>query len=297
MVHIYHFFWALNNFSIFTLYFNSGFLERTIFWKIEPIIYQLFNKKVILFPYGSDVWSIKETKSRVQKLGLMMSLKKYFHLDKKIEERIYHWSKYVNLVIASINYIDFLQKIDILVYHGHIIDNINDEKYNYSFARTNNIKVIHYANDRFRKGSHYIETILNKSNKHTNNLEFYYGGKRDLVLSKLDDSHFYIEQITDGFFSFSALEAMIKGKIVFLYLDEEINDMYKLINSDYYIDFFDNSPIVNINLHNIEDKLGEYQDKDFDELQEISLKSREFAIKLLQENEKMYINLFRGLMK
>lgn len=291
------FFWALNNFSIFTLYFNSGFLERTIFWKIEPIIYQLFNKKVVLFPYGGDVWSIKHNKNRIQKLGHMMSLKKYFHLDKKVEERIYHWSKYVNIVIATINYVDFLQKIDILVYHGHIIDNIDDNKYTYKFEHTQDIKIIHYANDKVRKGSHYIENILKKSNNPVDNLEFCYGEKRDEILSKLDSSHFYIEQITDGFFSFSALEAMIKGKIVFLYFDESINDMYKFINSDYYIDFFDNSPIVNININNLENKLREYQNKEFYELKEISQNSKKFALKLLQENEKMYIDIFAGLVK
>jgi len=287
------FLWALNKFDIFTLYFNSGFLERTIFWKIEPIIYQLFNKKVVLFPYGSDVWSTKQNQNRLQKLGHMMSLKKYFHLDKKIEERIYHWSKYVNLIIATINYIDFLQKIDILVYHGHIIDDINDEKYTYKFEKTNKIKTIHYANDKVRKGSHYIESILDKSD----DLDFSYGITRDKVLSKLDNSHFYIEQITDGFFSFSALEAMLKGKIVFLYLDESISDMYKIINSDYYINFFENSPIVNINMHNLKEKLQEYQNKEFDELQKISIASRKFALKLLDENEKMYIKIFNGLIK
>ncbi|WP_324171522.1 hypothetical protein [Sulfurimonas sp.] len=291
------FLWALNKFDIYTLYFNSGFLERTIFWRIEPIIYQLFNKKVILFPYGSDVWSIKQNSNRVQKLGHMMSLKKYFHLDKKIESRVYHWSKYVNLIIATVNYIDFLQKIDILVYHGHIIDDINNKKYTYNFKNTDDIKIIHYANDKVRKGSNYIENSLKKSNNHINNLEFYYAEKRDVILSKLDSSHFYIEQLTDGFFSYSALEAMIKGKIVFLYLDESINDMYKIVNSNYYIDFFDNSPIVNINLYNLEDRLIEYQNKNFNELKEISLKSREFAIKLLQENEKMYLKIFDRLVK
>lgn len=286
------FIWALRNFDIFCLYFDSGFLERTIFWKLEPILYQLFDKKVVMLPYGSDVWSIKQNKNRVQKLGHMMSRKKYFLLDKKREDRIYHWSKYVNLIIAYASYMDYLQRIDILVYHGQIVEDV--DKYNYNFSKSDNIKIIHYANDNVRKGSMYIEALLRGTNTNIN-VEFYYAIERNLLLSKLEESHFYIEQLVDGIISYSSLEAMLKGKIVFLYMDESINSIYKMLNSEYYIDFFKNCPIVNINIENMKGKIDEYAQKDFKELQNISLKSREFAIKLLKENEKMYVNIFKGL--
>lgn len=286
------FIWALRNFDIFCLYFNSGFLERTIFWKIEPVLYQIFNKKTLMLPYGSDVWSIKQNKNRVQKLGHMMSTKKFFLLDKKREERIYHWSKYVNLIIAYASYMDYLQRIDILVYHGQIVEDVNN--YNYNFSEKNDIKVIHYANDNVRKGSMYIEAILAKTSNSAN-IEFYYGIERALLLSKLEESHFYIEQLIDGIITYSCLEAMLKGKIVFLYLDSDINDVYRTLNSSYYIDFFNNSPIVNINLENLNDKVQEYLNKDFKELQDISIKSRDFATKLLLENEQMYVAIFNKL--
>lgn len=286
------FLWGIKNFDIFCLYFNGGFLERTIFWKLEPIIYQLLNKKVILIPYGSDVWTMKHNNNRMQKLGHLMSSKRYFILDGKRESRIFHWSKYVNLIIATINYIDFLPRIDILVYHGHIIEDINN--YQYTFKETNKIKILHYANEGVRKGSLYIEDILQNST-HNYNIEFYYGEKRSYVLSKLENAHIYIEQITDGFFSYSALEAMLQGKIIFAYLDEEINKMYKILDSKYYINFFNNLPIVNVNDTNIKEKIEEYTNKDFKDLKKISLKTREFAIKLINENEKIYLKIFRDL--
>jgi len=286
------FIWALKNFDIFCLYFNSGFLERTIFWKIEPVLYQIFNKKTILIPYGSDVWSINKNQNRLQKLAHMSSSKKYFLLDKKKEARIYHWSKYANTIMAYVNYMDYLPKIDILVYHGHIIDDVN--KYTYNFNNEDKIKIIHYANDKFRKGSEYIETILMGS-EFDINLEFCYGKKRDVILSKLNDSHFYVEQIIDGFLSYSALEAMLKGKIVFIYLNEDISQIYKVLNSNYYFNFFNNSPLVNINSNNMKNKIQEYINKDFEELKEISLKSREFAKKMLLKNEEMYIEIFKNL--
>lgn len=286
------FIWALRNFDIFCLYFDSGFLERTIFWKLEPILYQIFDKKVVMLPYGSDVWSIKQNKNRVQKLGHMMSRKKYFLLDKKREDRIYHWSKYVNLIIAYASYMDYLQRIDILVYHGQIVEDV--DKYNYNFSKSDNIKVIHYANDNVRKGSMYIEALLGETNNNVD-VEFCYGIERKLLLSKLEESHFYIEQLVDGIITYSSLEAMLKGKIVFLYSDSAINDVYRILNSSYYINFFNDSPVVNITLENLDKTVLEYLNKDFEELQDISIKSKVFAKKLLLENEKMYVDIFNKL--
>lgn len=286
------FIWALKNFDIYCLYFDSGFLERTIFWKIEPILYQIFDKKVLIVPYGNDIWFTKQNKNGVHKLGHIMSRKRYFLLDKKRENRIYQWSKYVNLIIAYGGYIDYLQRIDILVYHGHIIDNIDN--YDYSFKEDRKIKLIHYASDTVRKGSSFIEPTL-KAGNYNADLEFCYAMTREMLFPKLDDSHFFIEQVIDGFFNYSTIEALLKGKIVFTYLDENLSKTFKILNSEHYIDFFENSPVVNINSENMQIKIQEYLNKDFTELKKISLDSREFAKKLLLENEKMYVDIFNKL--
>jgi len=283
------FIWALKNFDIFCLYFNSGFLERTIFWKIEPIIYQIFNKKTILIPYGSDVWSASDTYNPMHKIGIISNLKKHFLLDNKRKKRIFHWSKYVNVIIGFIDYYNYLPRIDILVYHGQIFVDIDKYKYNFNHTK---IKIIHYANDKSRKGSMYIEKKLQNIDA---KIKYFYGVKREFLLKELDNSHFYIEQLTNGFINYSTLEAMLKGKIVFAYIDENINNIYKLLNSEYYIPFFEELPIVNVNLENIEDKIVEYLNKDFDELEQLSKKSREFAVKLIKENEQIYIDIFKKL--
>ncbi len=83
----YGFIWALCNFEVYFLYFDSGFLERTIWWRLEPIIYQIFNKKIILFPYGSDVWNIHDMRNLKKKYGLTLFNKKYFNMDFKRKKR------------------------------------------------------------------------------------------------------------------------------------------------------------------------------------------------------------------
>jgi len=286
------FIWALKNFNIFILYFNSGFLERTIFWKIEPIIYQIFQKKIFLNAYGSDTISIKMNSNRIQKIGHMLSSKKYFLLDNKRESRIYHWSKYVNFIIATQNYMDYLPRIDILTYCAHIFDDISVYKYN--FNKQDKIKIIHYANDRYRKGSDYIENILKNSNYNID-VSFFYGESRDKILKELNDSHFFIEQLTEYSFSFSGIEAMLKGKILFTYIDEDIDEIYKIYNSEYYVDFIKKSPIVSVNINNIDSKINEYLNKDFKELEQISLNTKKYAEEILLNNEKMFLYVLNNL--
>ncbi len=107
------FIWAIKNFDVFCLYFDGGFLERTLWWRIEPVIYQLFGKKVLLHPYGADVWDTLRNTNRPQKVGHMSFNPKYFDLDLKRIRRAYWWSKYVNFVFGPVGYIDFLPRIDV----------------------------------------------------------------------------------------------------------------------------------------------------------------------------------------
>lgn len=282
------FIWALKNFDIFHLYFDGGFLERTIWWKLEPIIYQLFDKKVILYPYGADVWDLLRNTNRARKIGHMTFSPRYFHLDFKRIKRLYHWSKYADLIHGHINYIDSLPRIDVLAFHGHIID--NKEKYDYSFPEIKDkVKIIHYANHGVRKGSHFIKKILYELKNERDDFEFELceGLPRETALQKLDGTHIFIEQITDGFLSYSAVEAMLKGKVVLTSLDEDLKGFYEYLYPDYYKDFFKELPVININSESLKSRLTELLDNK-ENLEILSKKGREFIEKMLDGNEKAY---------
>lgn len=282
------FVWALKNFDIFHLYFDGGFLDRTIWWRLEPIIYQLFGKKVILYPYGADVWDTFRNTNRLSKLGQMCCSPKYFHLDFKRIKRTYWLAKYANFVIGAVNYIDFLPKIDIFTFHGHIVGDTGN--YRYVFPPIDKkVKIIHYANQGVRKGSHFIKQTFDNLRNERDDFEFesYYGLPREIALKKLDDIHIFIEQITDGFLSYSAVEALLKGKIVLTNLSENLIDFYKYLNYNYYENFFDELPIINVNSSNLKDKITELLNNK-ENLEVFSKKSEKFIRKMLNENEKAY---------
>jgi len=280
--------WAIKNFDIFHLYYDAGFLDRTIWWRLEPIIYQLFGKKVILYPYGADVWDTFRNTNRLSKLGQMAFMPGYFSLDFKRIQRTYYWSKYVNLIFGPVNYIDFLPRIDVLAFHGHVID--NKEKYDYSFPEIKGkVKIIHYANHGIRKGSHFIKKILYELKNERDDFEFELceGLPRETALQKLNGTHIFIEQITDGFLIYSAVEAMLKGKVVLTSLDEDLKGFYEYLDPDYYKDFFKELPVININSESLKSRLTELLDNK-ENLEILSKKGREFIEKMLDGNEKAY---------
>lgn len=292
------FIWALKNFDIFHLYYDAGFLDRTIWWRLEPIIYQLFGKKVILYPYGADVWDTLRNQNRLHKVGHMLFDSKYFHLDFKRIHRTYHWSKYVNFVFGYINYIDFLPRIDVLTYQGYFIDNVED--YTYSFPEINStVKIIHYANNGIRKGSRIISEVMNSLKLKRKDFEFKCldGINRSEALILLDESHIFIDNLVDGFPSFSPIEAMLKGKIVITYLDKSIKEFYTYSNKGYYVKFFDDLPIIEIDdIDKMSEKVEMLLDSK-ESLRDLSFKSRKFAEKLVNENRKAYKLLIANSLK
>jgi hypothetical protein len=282
------FVWAIKNFDIFHLYFDGGFLDRTMWWRLEPIIYQLFGKKVILFPYGADIWDTFRNTNRLHKFGSMCFMPKYFNMDFKRLRRMYHWAKYVNLIFGAATCIDFLPRIDILAFYGQIFD--NKENYNYSFPEiTGKIKIIHYANHSARKGSNFIKKILCELKKERDDFEFELceGLQRDTALEKLNDAHIFIDNIADGFLNYSTIEAMLKGKVVLANLSEDLMDFYRYLNYNYYEKFFKTLPIIKIDLTNLKDKLMELLNNK-ENLKAMSRKNRKFIEETLDESEKAY---------
>ncbi|MEW6740275.1 MAG: hypothetical protein AB1325_10285 [Nitrospirota bacterium] len=291
------FVWALRNFDIFHLYFDGGFLERTIWWKLEPIIYQIFGKRVILYPYGADVWDTFRNSNRLSKLGQMLFDSKYFHSDFKRIKRVYHWSKYVNLIFGPVNYIDFLPRIDIFTFHGHVIKNTKD--YAYFFPPINGkVKIIHYANHSMRKGSHIIKKVLNALTLGREDIEFecLEGLTRNELFKRLDGAHIFIDNVIDGYLNYSSIEAMLKGKVVITYIDSDLEGFYIYLDDNYYNKFFKGSPIIKTGITDLRTRI-EILLNNKDELRDLSLRNRLFIENLLYENEQAYKLLMSEIVK
>ncbi len=283
------FLWAIRHFDIFHLFFDGGFLDRTPFWRLEPLIYKLFGKKTIIYHYGGDIWTAFQNRNLIHKVAQNINERgRNFLLDRKKIRRIYLWSEHADFVIAQSYGVEYLPRTDLLIYANHILT--DKERYSYAFDSTEpKVKIFHSASIGFRKGSPAIRQVLENLQQRHSTIECHIseGLRREEYLHRLDEMHIFIEQLTDGFISFTAIEAMLKGKIVVTHLDPQLVRFYKQLDYAYYERFFRTIPIIDASVENLEEKI-EALLADREGLAELSRQNREFALQLLHENETMY---------
>lgn len=291
----YAFVWALCKFEIFFLYFDSGFLERTFWWRIEPILLQWYGKKSVMVPYGSDVWSIESMSNLIKKLGLGLFKRKYFGLDFKRRERNYWWCKYATVIFGIVDFVKYLPRVDILTLNGHII--LEDENSYVPCVATAKIKIIHIANDAYRKGSMEIDRLLKNLSLKRDDFEYEIltGLPREEVMQKISEAHIVIDTPIDGFIQYTTMEAALKGKIVMAHLDHNLNNFFCYLNPSYYKKHFEDMPIIDIDLETLEKKLIDVLDNR-DSFEKISQCTRSFAQKTIEENSQFLINFVRALL-
>lgn len=289
------FLWALEHFQIFFLYFDGGFLNRTLFyWRLEPIIYQMFQKKIALIPYGGDVWDLRKNTNLYQKYGHMVYEKAYFQEDFKREERVYWWCKYAHLVLSPIDYMRYIPRADIVMLFGHVL---NGDEHPYSFSLDMpSRKILHFANHGIRKGSHHIASIFEKLHAPIQ-CDILENVPRRVALDALAQCHIFIDNLIDGFVSYASIEALLAGKIVITNMDKSLNAFYCYLDPIYYNALFKECPIVNANIDTIEEVLQTLLCYDAETLLQKSRQSRAFALKLIEDDCAMWKKVLSQLLE
>lgn len=288
------FLWALLQFRVFVFYFDGGFLDRTfLLWRLEPIIYQLLGKKVAISPYGADVWDTRRNINIWHKYGHLAEHTLYFLDDFKREKRIYWWCKYVNMVFVPVDYVRYVPRVDILTLTGQVLD-INNHRY--KFNEDALVRILHFANNGIRKGSKQIEDAVRSiRNKYPEKIDYkaLQGVDRQTAMVALEDCHVFIDNVIDGLLSYSALEAMLAGKIVVTRIDQATMTFYKNILPEYYNRFASENPMIIVEdddclLNALEDIV-----LNSDGLRSKSLESRRFAERIVCDNT----NAWRMILK
>lgn len=287
--------WVLVRFDVVHLYFDGGLLERTLWWRIEPWLYQFFKIKVVLYPYGTDTMSISRNSNRIQRFGHMRFSKCYFTMDLKREKRNFWWSKYADLIIGAAPYIDILSRFDVLTWHGHIVQDVVKVPFPSLYPK---IKIIHFASHGVRKSSFFIQQELARLAIHYPHVEVecLNGLPRDVAIQKLEEAHIFIDSLNDGYLQFSSLEAMLKGRIVLSMIDESIKNFFIQVASQVYRPFFDDLPLIDITHQNLYQKL-ETLVQNPEQLESIAIQNSTFAQRMVTQNIEGYKAIIEILME
>lgn len=289
------FLWALDQFHVFFLYFDGGFLDRTVlYWRLEPIVYQFFGKKIALLPYGADVWDSRKNTNLYQKYGHLVYDKGYFKEDFKKEKRVYWWCKYAHLVLSPIDYMRYIPRADVVMLFGHVLA-LSDHPYRFSL-NDEPLKILHFANHGIRKGSHHIASVFD-SLQDKAQCQILEGVSRDKALEALQHCHIFIDNIIDGFVSYASIEALLAGKIVITNMDKSLNAFYQYLDPEYYDALLAQCPIINAHKENLEEVLQELLLLDAASLVQKSEQSRAFAVKLIEDDCAMWKKILSNLLE
>lgn len=243
------FIWAMRRYRGFYWHLDGAILERTLIWKMEPLLLQIFGKKVIMQGYGSDQWSLLQSTYDLNfKLGLSYFRKRYFMMDFKRIERNYMWAKYVDGMIGDFRYLPRVSGISMAHYY------IELEELPYRLnENTDTIIIAHFANHPERKGSHAIQAVCEELIHEGYPIEYrsVHGVSRAEALAILEEAHIFIEHLFNGTFGTAALEAMAKGNVVLTNFDQRIVDVCLVQNYRFYGPFFRDLPIVATDIHRL----------------------------------------------
>ena len=138
--------------------FNGFLLGNTYFWWLEFFLYRLAGIKVIVIPFGADIYMYSKLIDPSLRYGLLASYLKYGRAEQKVEKYLKYWTKYADIVLSGL-IIDGLGTWDVITNQVFAID-INSWKCKLKYSKTDGInsivKIIHTPNHTDFKGTEFL---------------------------------------------------------------------------------------------------------------------------------------------
>ncbi len=244
------------NFDIQHLNFGGGYLGWTALWRLESCLLGLAGVKTVLMPYGADAYMYSRIADPCLRHVLNLSYPQMAREEKKVEQRVFYWSKNADAVVCHFMCADGMPRNDVGVFSAVIIDtNLWQQQQIYSQAdgRNGAVKIIHTPNHRGFKGTEYlmhsvkqlqaeglqVELLLieNMQNEEVRRLM---AGEADILA----------EQFVACAYAMSGMEGMASGLPVMANLDLEV---YTRIFRRY--GYLDECPILSTTIESLTDNL------------------------------------------
>jgi hypothetical protein len=271
------FFWATFKFDVFIIPFKNRLLDRTFLLScFEFPFLQLARKKLILNPYGGDiqypeVWEDSHDNTKKILLNAWMHDPYYSKVDSSLTKKnIRYGEKYADMIISSLEWPDYLSRIDC---HFHMrIKPSNENNIASQKNKKKTIKIIHATNHPHFKGTNIIEKAITDINDPLPRCEFrvLQNTKNTEVLKQIVSADFVIDQLLAGAYGRLAIESMSLEKPVICYLRDDLKELYPSWNE---------CPIINANISNIKEKILEVMNMSEEQRADIGAKSKAYVEK------------------
>ncbi len=221
------FVYSLFRYDVFFLSFNGFFLWKTLLHRLEPVLFKISNKKLVLIPFGGDSYVYRRLRAPNLIHVLNQSLPGAAKKQEEIARRVDRWSRYADFVIPAGMGPDGFGRWDVLIPNSLCVDTKNwktTRRENMTDGRDGLVKVTHSPNFRGFKGTEFVVSAVEKLKREGLKLELILleniqNEEVKQVLRESSDIH--VEQIICTGFGLNAIEGMATGLPVVSNLDDE----------------------------------------------------------------------------
>jgi len=265
-------------YSCIYIYFNGGPLQNSMIYRsLEPYLFKLAKVKVVVMPYGSDSHIFERTRNKVVVNELCKDYPDFFQMNhSKIINQVERWSKNSDIVIGTMDSIDYLFFWNrVIPCHFAIdTDSIKPEKRRIDDKREK-IKILHAPNHTNIKGTSFVEEAINRIKNEGYEIEYLRIQRlsNQEVIQKIMEADIVVDQLIIGWYAMFAMEAMACGKTCICFLRDDLIETYIKIGCLKK----DEIPLINANTSNIYDVLKDLITNK-DKLDVIGNKSREYVV-------------------
>lgn len=244
------FLWSLRRFDVFHFFFDGGLLAGTPLRFLEVQLLHLAGKKVIVFPYGSDVSALSTIRSDAWRRGIVYHYPELARRERAILRQIRYFCKRADFVVANIVHAESLPRRDLLTTlyypidteHWQPVERPHDE---------GPVTILHAPNHRLLKGTDFLVDACRDLEEEDLMLELRLveGVPNDELKRILEDTDILAEQFLLGY-ALAAVEGMSLGKPVLSNLsDDEYYEIHRRETG------LDECPIVSTTPEQIKDHL------------------------------------------
>ncbi|MDA0194113.1 MAG: hypothetical protein O2887_03830 [Bacteroidetes bacterium] len=228
---------ALFKYNCLYIYFNGGPLGAyPVLRKLEPLLLKLALIKVVVMPYGADVYDIRYCANLPLKHAMSADYPEFHQKYELIEKQIRRWTKSSDFVLSGCDWVDYNYHWDRLMLAHFSIDlkRFNNLRTSFEyiekrvFSSEKPLRILHAPNHKTIKGTSFLIKAVNELQKAGYPIQLNLMEKRpnNEILEEIGKSDVVADQLVIGWYAMFALESMALNKPVICYLRQDLIDLY-----------------------------------------------------------------------
>lgn len=256
-IHLFGFVWAIRRYRIHAVSCRGGLLGVVPFLRaIEPLLLRLAGVRTLVLPYGSDVQRLPLNPNPRFRRALELDYPDTIAEEAVVRRQTRRWSRHADLVVNGCDWVDYLERRDLLTLGHFTIDPVPDHtrwSAPVAFTADRPLRILHAPNHEAIKGTEALRSAVDalRGRGHHLELRIVRGRPNDEVLREIDGCDLVVDQLVIGWYALFALEGMSRGRAVVCHVRDDLRDYYV----DEGILEADELPLIDANETGIEDVL------------------------------------------